>query len=57
MNGFANKIKRSDSLDDSGCRLEFLKISLKEKLTIPQPEDSVELYLLDSLVAAVQCVS
>lgn len=50
MNGFANKIKGSDSLDDSGYRLEFLKISLKEKLTTPQPEDSVELYLLGSLV-------
>ena len=47
---FANQIKGSDSLDGSGCRLEFLKISLKEKLTSPQPEYSVELYLLDSIV-------
>lgn len=49
-NGFANKIKASDSLDDSGCRLDVLKISLEEKVTRPQPENRMELYLLGSLV-------
>lgn len=48
--GFANKIKGAKSLDDSVCRSEFLKISLKEKPTSPQQQISVELYLLDSLV-------
>lgn len=48
--GPASQVKGANSLDDSVYRVEFLKISLREKLTNPQQQNSVDLYLLDSLV-------